>query len=147
MNVNSAIKEALSKDDPAERMRQLYVIADQLNEDIPYELAKQIEVFARILQCIGRLGAAASYDAGIAEARRKHAYGGALVTTEGTQAVKEGTAEMAAFEFREQEAKANSEFNRWRSAFNATQELIHAKKQTLAVLNAELAKGNGVGRG
>lgn len=145
-NLGRKIEEAMSKEDPAERMKVLYWIADQLNEDVPYELAKQIEVYAMILQCIGRLGAAASFDAGLAEANRKRVYGHTLATAEGTQAVKEGLAEMAAYEYRVQEAKANAEFNRWRSAFSATQELIHAKKQTLAVLNAELGRGNGTGR-
>lgn len=142
--IDQAIERALANSAPAERMAALYNIANRLYEAVPYELAKQIEVYSHLLLSIGELQAAAKHDVGKAEADRKRAYGTVLYQTQGNAKEREGQAEEAAYPHRLRESEANAEYDRWRQAFSATQELVHAKKQTLNVLMAELNFGKGV---
>lgn len=136
--IDKWIEKALSYPTPVERMEMLYKVANHMYEEVPYELAKQIEIYAHILRCMGELQAAAKHDAGAAEADRKRIYGVTLYNSAGSTKDREGMAEEAAHAYRMHEAEANAEYDRWRQAFNSTQELIHAKKQTLNVLLNEL---------
>lgn len=90
--IDHDIRSALAISNAVERMTALYAIAGELNETVPFELSKQIEVYSHILICIARLQASAQYDYGCAEAERKRVYGITLATTQGTAAQREGAA-------------------------------------------------------
>ncbi|WP_146201061.1 hypothetical protein [Tumebacillus permanentifrigoris] len=127
-------------------MSALYDIVHNLDEQVPYELSKQIEVLSMVLFCISKLQRQAQYAYGQAEANRKRAFAHAFRSAEGSAAVREAIAETATTDFRYIESASEAELIEWKSAFYAMQELINAKKQTLHVLNRELGFGNGVGR-
>lgn len=128
-----------------EEMKQLQIKADALNDELPHDLAKKIELYSMVLMKVGRLHASAVFDYGKAYADRKNAWGLLITSTEGTAKDKEGNAEFGTHQARILEATAEQEVTRWKNAFIATQELINAMKKRLDLLRDEHNKGPGVG--
>lgn len=119
------------------QLKMKYVQIEQMNESIPKELAREITLWAEVLNIIGQLHAAAVYEYGLSQSNRREAYSQAVKTAEGTQIVKESTAEIAAKPYRDKEASAESEVDKWKSAFISTEHIINAKKLELKVLMDE----------
>lgn len=119
------------------KLSELYKQAETLNEEIPSELAKKIRVYAEIMQIIGRLHASAVNDYGLAYSKRKLAYAEAINQTKGTGIVKEAAAEIACNPYRDREADAEGERDRWRNAKDSTAEIINALKKQLDTLMTE----------
>ena len=119
------------------KLSELYAQAEQLNEEIPAELAKKIRIYAEIMQHIGKYHAAAVNDYGQAYSSRKLAYAQAIQDTEGTGIVKESAAELAAYPYRLKESEAEADKERWRNAKDSTAEIINALKKQLDTLMQE----------
>lgn len=125
-----------------EKLKMLYEQIDNLNEELPAELAKQIFLYGQVLQFVGKYHSMAVLDHGKAYADRKGVWGKTMHDTPGTGIVKEGAAEIAIHGLRIAEAEAESDVWRWKNSFNATQEIINAKKIQLKTLMSELTNGN-----
>lgn len=121
----------------SDKLEKIYAEINQLNEEIPAELAKQIFLYGQALQWIGKYHSQAILDHGKAYADRKGVWGKTMHDTPGTGIVKEGAAEVAIHSLRLIEAEAESNVWRWRNSFNATQEIINAKKIQLKTLMNE----------
>lgn len=119
------------------KLSELYKQAESLNDEIPAELAKKIRVYSEIMQVIGKYHAAAVNDYGEAYAKRKLIYAETIIHTEGTGLVKEANAEVAAYEYRLKEAKAEADKERWKNAKESTEEIINALKKQLETLQME----------
>ena len=119
------------------KLSELYKQAESLNDEIPAELAKKIRVYSEIMQVIGKCHAAAVNDYGEAYAKRKLIYAETIIHTEGTGLVKEANAEVAAYEYRLKEAKAEADKERWKNAKESTEEIINALKKQLETLQME----------
>lgn len=125
-----------------EQLEKVHREIKSLNEEIPAQLARQITLFAQGQIILGKIAAAATYDYGKAYADRKRIWGQTIVAAEGTQAVKEGAAEVIAAPYREKEAKAESEMIEAKNLYNAYGEIINAKKLELKVLMDEMGGKN-----
>lgn len=120
-----------------DQLKAKYAEIKRLDDNVPAQLARKIHLYSEALLLIGKLHASATYEYGAAYAKRKQAWGKAMAETQGTQAVKEGVAEITAAEYREAEAKAEAEMIEWKNAFSATEEIIQALKLELRVLMKE----------
>ena len=121
-----------------EQLQRKYAEIKRLSDDIPAQLARKITLYSEALLLIGRLQAAATYEYGQAYAERKRVWGETMANTEGTAATKEGAAEMAAYPYRVAEAKKEAELVKWKTAFEATVEIIQALKMELKVMTKEM---------
>lgn len=119
------------------KLSELYNQAEQLNEEIPGELARKIRVYAEIMQVIGRLHAAAVNDYGHAYSKRKMAYAESIAGSTGKVVERESIAEIASNPFRMKEADAEADKERWRNAKESTSEIINALKKQLETLQME----------
>lgn len=119
------------------KLEDLYAQAEQLNEEIPGELAKKIHVYAEIMQIIGRLHASAVNDYGQAYSARKLAYAEAIIGTSGKVVEREAQAEIASNPHRIKESQAEADKERWRNAKESTSEIINALKKQLETLQME----------
>ncbi len=120
-----------------DKLKSLYAKINQLNDEIPADLAKKIHLYAEVMQLIGKYHAQATFNYGRAYAERKHAYAQALVNTPGTGVVKEGQADIDAYPYRLKEAEAEGEMHRWKNSLAATAEIINALKKQLDTLMRE----------
>lgn len=120
-----------------ERLDLLYKQADECSEDVPRELAKQIETYAKILHVTGRLYATSVFRYGKAYAERKAKWGRLAKSADGSGTVKEATADEGTEHERVEEAKAEAEMKRWEKDYSSIEELIQAKKKSLDVLMKE----------
>jgi hypothetical protein len=111
---------------------------DECNEEIPSELARQIELLCKYLRIVGDIQAHYVYLYKRAYADRKAKYGLTLKDYHGTVKEKEGEAERATYHKRVVEGQYESDMTRWMNIYNATKELIQAKKITLKILKYEL---------
>lgn len=119
------------------KLAELYNEAEQLNDELPAELAKKIRVYAEIMQHIGKHHAAAVNEYGQNYSARKLAYAQAIQETEGTGIMKEAEAEIAAYPYRMKEAEAEADKERWHNASRSTAEIINALKKQLDTLMQE----------
>ena len=120
-----------------DKLKNLYAQINKLNDDLPAELAKKIQLYAEVMQWIGKYHAQATFIYGKAYAERKHVYAQALVNTPGTGVVKEGQADIDAYPYRLKEAEAEGEMHRWKNSLAATSEIINALKKQLDTLMRE----------
>ncbi|OAK70062.1 hypothetical protein [Lederbergia galactosidilytica] len=120
-----------------DKLKSLYAKINQLNDEIPSDLAKKIHLYAEVMQLIGKYHAQATMTYGQAYAERKHVYAQALVNTPGTGVVKEGQADIDAYPYRMREAEAEGEMHRWKNSLAATSEIINALKKQLDTLMRE----------
>jgi hypothetical protein len=120
-----------------ERLKALYEEIESLDDENPAELSKKILLYTQALQLVGKYHSEATREHGRAYAERKKAWGEALATYSGTGKEKEGAAEVACYELRQQEAEAEADMWKWRNSFNATQEVINALKIQLKTLMKE----------
>lgn len=109
----------------------------QLNDDIPAQLAAKIEKYNQLQTLAGKLEAAAQLDYGKAEAERKRAFATTILSTDGTQVVKEASAEIACTSFRVKESEALSELIEWKNLFKSYGEIVQTKKLQLRLLMKE----------
>ncbi|MCR1833098.1 hypothetical protein NSA56_01640 [Oceanobacillus caeni] len=119
------------------KLEKLYAEINQLNDELPAELAKKIHLYAQVMQWIGKYHAQATMEYGRAYAERKNVYAHALVNTPGTGVVKEGQADIDAYPYRLKEAEAEGEMHRWKNSLAATSEIINALKKQLDTLMRE----------
>lgn len=118
------------KPSKTEKLNQLYAQASQLNDDLPAQLIKKMEIYGDILELIGRLWAASQNDWRHAEAMRRETIATVYsLDPEGTVKDKEMKAEMAAAEWRKKEAQYEAEALRWRNAYTSIQEQINIMKK------------------
>jgi hypothetical protein len=124
-----------------EQLKQLYTQANSLKEELPADLIKKLSIYGSILRITGKLHADSLKDWKLAEAKRKETI--ATVYTydpEGTVKDKEYKGEVAATQFRQEEAIAEAECMRWRNAYTSCQEYIQILKMQIRDTQ-ELAKG------
>lgn len=124
-----------------EQLKQLYKQANVLNEELPSDLIKKLSIYGSILRITGKLHADSLKDWKLAEAKRKETI--ATVYTydpEGTVKDKEYKGEVAAIQFRKEEAIAEAECMRWRNAYTSCQEYIQILKMQIRDVQ-EVAKG------
>jgi hypothetical protein len=124
-----------------EQLKQLYAQANSLNEELPADLIKKLSIYGSILRITGKLHADSLKDWKMAEAKRKETI--ATVYTydpEGTVKDKEYKGEVAATQFRQEEAIAEAECMRWRNAYTSCQEYIQILKMQIRDTQ-EVAKG------
>lgn len=124
-----------------EQLKRKYADIKKMNDEIPAQLARKIKLQSEAHLLIGKMHAAAAYEYGKAYAKRKQVWGMTIVESEGTMAMREGAAEVAAAPFREAEALAESEMIAWKNAFASTAEIINAMKMELRVLMGEMGGG------
>lgn len=110
------------------KLNEIYEAIEQLNDEIPAQLSKKITLYSQALMLIGRYHAAAVNAHGIAYANRKKVWGQAILDSKGTAKDKEAAAEVASYDARVREARAEMEVWEWRRAFESTQEIIQALK-------------------
>lgn len=120
-----------------EKLKQIYSEINSLSDEIPGQLAKKITLYGKALERIGKLHSQAVLDYGKAYAQRKNLWGTAILNAQGTAKDKEGIAEVESYQARLEEAQAESEKEKWRNLYTATQEIINALKIELKVLMKE----------
>lgn len=104
--------------------------ADKLPDDVPQALMEKIELLAKCLVFVGRLSSFLDGEYKRVYAERKRRYAEAYVNaTRG----KEAAAELAVADLRLIEAQAYEDMHRWRNAFEAMQEEIHALKLKMRI--------------
>jgi hypothetical protein len=126
-----------------EQLKQLYAQANLLNEELPADLIKKLSIYGSILRITGKLHADSLKDWKLAEAKRKETI--ATVYTydpEGTVKDKEYKGEVAATQFRQEEAIAEAECMRWRNAYTSCQEYIQILK--MQIRDIQNVDGGGV---
>jgi hypothetical protein len=110
--------------------------ADSLPDDVPHALIDKIDLLSRCLVFIGRVSSVLDGDHKRVYAKRKYEF--ALAVTKATKD-KQAHAELAVAELRIIEAQAYEDMQRWRNAFDSTQEEIHALKLRMRI---DFADGN-----
>jgi hypothetical protein len=111
-------------------LKQLYKKAGLLNEDLPKDLMDKLSIYGQILEIIGRLHAESVGAWKMAEAFRRETLATIYsLDPEGTVKDKENKAEMGATQARREEAKAEAEAQRWKNAYNSTNEQINIMKK------------------
>lgn len=124
-----------------EKLAALYKQASRLNDELPAELIKKMELQGRILELIGGLWAEATKDWKLAEAKRRETIATIYsLDPEGTVKDREMKGEMAAAEWRRKEAEYEAEALRWKAAYVATQETIQILKKKYEHMK-EVGKG------
>jgi|GEM_PF-1242348 len=104
--------------------------ADKLPDDVPRALMEKIELLAKCLVFVGRLSSYLDGEYKRIYAERKRKYAEAYVQA---SRAKEAAAELAVADLRLIEAKAYEDMHRWRNAFEAMQEEIHALKLKMKI--------------
>jgi uncharacterized glyoxalase superfamily protein PhnB len=136
MNIDSHITEIT-------RLRRA---ADSLPDDVPHALIDKIDLLSRCLVFIGRVSSVLDGDYKRVYAKRKYEFAAAV-----TKAMKDkqAHAELAVAELRIMEAQAYEDMQRWRNAFESTQEEIHALKLRMRIDFADgtVTHGNTVQQG
>jgi hypothetical protein len=113
-----------------EKLAQLYKKASSLNEDLPKELMDKLSLYGQILEIIGGLHSESVGAWKMAEAFRRETLATIYsLDPEGTVKDKENKAEMGATQARREEAKAEAEAQRWKNAYNSTNEQINIMKK------------------
>lgn len=124
-----------------ELTEELVLLDQQINEcdeEIPSQLAKQIELLCHYLRICGEFQSHYVFQFKRAHADRKAKQGYILKNTVGTVKEKEGEAERLTYQKRLAEAQSEADMTRWVNLYNSTKELIQAKKKTLEILKYEL---------
>jgi hypothetical protein len=104
--------------------------ADALPDDVPHALIDKIDLLSRCLVFIGRVSSVLDGDYKRVYAKRKYEF--ALAVTKATKD-KQAHAELAVAELRILESQAYEDMQRWRNAFESTQEEIHALKLRMRI--------------
>jgi hypothetical protein len=104
--------------------------ADALVDDNPHGLMTKIDLLARCLTYIGRLSSYLDGEYKRIYAKRKHEQALAEIHS---KPPRQANAEIAVAPLRLEEAKAYEMMHRWRNAFEATQEEIHALKLRMRI--------------
>jgi len=102
--------------------------ADKLPDDVPHALMEKIELLAKCLVFVGRLSSFLDGEYKRIYAERKRKYAEAYVSA---PSPREAHAELAVIDLRQLEAEAYEKMHRWRNAFEAMKEEIHALKLRL----------------
>lgn len=124
-----------------EELKQLYKQANALNEELPAELIKKLSLYGAILRITGKLHADSLKEWKLAEAKRKETVATVYsLDPNGTSKEREMKGEMAATEFRKEEAIAEAESMRWKNAYTSCQEYIQILKMQIRDTQ-EVAKG------
>jgi hypothetical protein len=114
---------------PEQQLGVLYKQVNTLNDDLPGDVLKKLKLYAEILTWTGKLHSESLKEWKLAKAKRKETI--ATVYTydpEGTVKDKEYKAEVAASEFRREEAVAEANCMRWKNAYTSTTEYINILK-------------------
>ncbi|MEB3103054.1 hypothetical protein [Ferviditalea candida] len=127
MNVDRHITEIM-------RLRRA---ADELPDDIPHALMEKIELLAKCMVFVGRLSSFLDGEYKRIYAERKRVYAESYVKS---KSAREATAELSIVDHRKKEAQAYEDMHRWRNAFEAMQEEIHALKLKMRI---DFADGTG----
>lgn len=104
--------------------------ADKLIDDNPETLMQKIDCLARCLVYIGRVSSALDGEYKRIYAKRKFEYAKAEIAA---KPPRQAHAELAVAELRALEAQAYEDMQRWRNAFESTQEEIHALKLRMRI--------------
>jgi hypothetical protein len=115
--------------------------ADALPDDVPHALIDKIDLLSRCLVFIGRVSSVLDGDYKRVYAKRKYEF--ATAVTKATKD-KQAHAELAVAELRIIEAQAYEDMQRWRNAFESTQEEIHALKLRMKIDFADGTVSNSV---
>ena len=109
---------------------RLRLEADKLPDDVVHALMERIELLAKCLVYIGRLSSFLDGEYKRIYANRKYEQAAARI-----KAVKdkEATSEVFVKDLRMKEADAYEQMQRWRNAFESTQEEIHALKLRMRI--------------
>jgi hypothetical protein len=122
----------VKKMNDTEHLKQLYNQANSLNEELPAELIKKLSLYGAILRITGKLHADSLKDWKLAEAKRKETIATVYsLDPNGTSKEREMKGEMAATQFRQEEAVAEAECMRWRNAYTSCQEYIQILKMQI----------------
>ncbi|MDP5277205.1 hypothetical protein [Chengkuizengella axinellae] len=112
--------------------------ADAQVEDNPGALINKIDLLSKCLVYIGRLSSHCDGKYKRIYAQRKHDYAYAEIHS---KSPKKANAELAVAALREQEAEAYELMQRWRNAFESTQQEINALKYKLKIDFVEFNNG------
>lgn len=119
-----------------DKLTQLYKQAYAMNEELPYDLMKKLSLYGQILEILGGLHAESVGAWKMAEAKRREVIASAVVygveTTDmqiKTAKDREAAAEVIGAKARQDEAKAEQEAQRWKNAYNSTNEQINIMKK------------------
>lgn len=127
-----------SLEELTEELENLDQKINECDEEIPSQLARQIELLCQYLRICGEFQSHYTFQFKRAYADRKAKQGHILKNTVGTVKEKEGEAERLTYQKRLSEAQSEADMTRWLNIYNSTKELIQAKKITLKILKYEL---------
>lgn len=117
---------------PIQQLTEFYNQTDKLNDDLPADLIKKLMLYGKILEITGKLHASSLKDWKMAEAKRKETIATVYsLDPNGTSKEREMKGEMAATQFRQEEATAEAECMRWRNAYTSCQEYIQILKMQI----------------
>lgn len=127
-----------------ERLKQLFLLASDCDENDPYELANKLIFLSQAQEVIGELMADAVKDYNRAYARRKSAEAEAYLSATKNKAQM---AEIAVTELRIDEGDLEAEKVRWQRAYESNDSLINALKykeraHLESMRNANLSNGS-----
>lgn len=124
------MSEDKKRDKRIDRLQELYRQAEKLDEEFPKQLIEKLGIYGQILEILGRMWASAQADWKLAEANRRETIATVYsLDPEGSNKDREMKAEMAASEWRRQEAQYEAEALRWKNAYTSTQEQIQIMKK------------------
>jgi hypothetical protein len=121
----------------SDKLERIYETINSLDDEVPAQLAKKIKLYSYALRLIGSYHASSINAHGQSYACRKRIWGETIRCTQGTAKDKEAAAEVACYEARMSESKADAERQQWKDTFQATTEIINALKVDLKVLMKE----------
>lgn len=114
---------------PEQQLATLYKQVNELNDELPGDVLKKLKLYAEILTHTGKLHSQALRDWKLAESKRKETVASVYsLDPNGTSKEREMKAEMAASEFRREEAIAEGDCMRWKNAYTSTTEYINILK-------------------
>ncbi|MFD2704215.1 hypothetical protein [Salibacterium lacus] len=113
---------------PEEKLMALYSQCEKLDNALPADLLKKMELYGQIFELTGKLHAMALGDWKRAEAIRREKLATSYKAADGTVKDKEMEAEAQAAQARQAEADAEEEATRWRNAKDSTSEQIQLFK-------------------
>jgi hypothetical protein len=114
---------------PEQQLGVLYKQVNTLNDDLPGDVLKKLKLYAEILTWTGKLHSESLKAWKLAESKRKETVATVYsLDPNGTSKEREMKAEMAASEFRREEAVAEANCMRWKNAYTSTTEYINILK-------------------
>jgi hypothetical protein len=114
---------------PEQQLGVLYKEVNELEDSLPGDVLKKLKLYAEILTWTGKLHASSLKEWKLAESKRKETVATVYsLDPNGTSKEREMKAEMAASDFRREEAVAEANCMRWKNAYTSTTEYINILK-------------------